>query len=779
MKIKNIKIITLACGILSSLLACTVIFGWYTHQQTLVQVYPSFAPMQFNTAIGFLLCGLLLIFLFLNKTNLSSFFATVAFSLGLATLLQYFLNVDFGIDNLFVDPVFITKTSHPGRMAPNTALCFTLCGLLAIGISRRVLMVGASLALVVLSTLSLLGYLTQYETLYGWGNLTRMAIHTAICFILIGLGAFSYAISTKQKNRFDFWQLLPPTISIVVAVLTIFSCYVIAEEAKARNASYFENLVNKTQNVLQERYTLYEESLRGGLGLFYASKSVERHEWKNYVKALALDEMLPGINGIGYINYVLEENLDSYLELSRLDNAPNFKNHPETEHADKFIIKFIEPIEKNLAAVGLDIGFEKRRREAAERARDLSVPVLTKKISLVQDQKKQAGFLLLIPIYETHDTPQNVEKRRMHIQGWVYAPFIAPNFFAGTNDINGEQLNFQVYDGREIKAENLIYENMSPEVDFYKFQNRKTKTIFQVAEQTWTIIWRTNAKYSPPSNENLGTIILIFGLGFSLFLYFTLSRLLHNKQIISDEVERRTKKLQETEVSLRQANEELEEFSYRTSHDLRSPLVSAIGLLTVVESAIKEKDKETALESVRHIRNSLNKLEVLVKDILALTKAKSVEENTQKVSLEKIVNDALLKFSNLDNFERLSITKSFEYPNDLLTQKSRLILIVENLISNAIKYQDVNKPESFIKISTYKKDTEFVFEVEDNGLGIPEDKQEKLFTMFKRFHSRVSFGSGLGLYMMKKSALVLGGDVSFEDNGHSTIFKFKIQEEKI
>ena len=228
------------------------------------------------------------------------------------------------------------------------------------------------------------------------------------------------------------------------------------------------------------------------------------------------------------------------------------------------------------------------------------------------------------------------------------------------------------------------------------------------------------------------------------------------------------------ENSLRQANEELEEFTYRTSHDLRSPLVSSISLLSMAQDSIKENDLDTAMKSLGHIEASLLKLEALIKDILSLTQAQNIEEENTEIDIQDAIYSALFKFSNMKNYERLDITTDLQFTEPVINKKSRFLLIVENLLSNAIKYQDENEEQSYIKISTYKEGRNFVFQVQDNGLGIPEEQHEKIFQMFKRFHNRVAFGSGLGLYMMKKSAGILGGDILFEQPKKGTIFKLVI-----
>ncbi|MBX2834936.1 MAG: CHASE domain-containing protein [Micavibrio sp.] len=530
--IKAANVCILLCGLTAILLALLVMFGWHSGNQALVQVNPGFAPMQYNTALGFLLCGCGLIFLFLKFTLISRLLGAVVFGLGAATLYQYFVHVDLGIDNFLMDPVFLTKTSHPGRPSPMTAFCFTICGFgLSFVGTKRALVMSVSLCVLVLAFTALAGYLIPQEGLYGWGNLTRMAIHTASGFVIIGTGIAVYSVWGWGRRTFDFWEMAPFSMAVVVSVLTLFSWYAIEEEGRARNDAYFNDLVADTQDMLMDRYVLYEQSLRGGLGLYYASKSVERKEWRKYVKALEVEEHLSGINGIGYIDYVLAQNLDDYIERVRADDARNFKSRPDTFYPDKFIIKFIEPVENNIEAVGLDIGFEANRRAAAERARDLGVPALTKKILLVQDHQKEAGFLLLIPVYDTNDTPPSIEERREAFQGWVYAPFIGSNFFDGIEKINKDQLDFAVYDGKKINPEALIYSNSENPVT-----SSRAETQLKIAGRTWTILWQPNENYAPPASENLGLVLLIDGLGFSVMLYFAFGRLLHSKEIIRQKV---------------------------------------------------------------------------------------------------------------------------------------------------------------------------------------------------------------------------------------------------
>ncbi len=541
---RNMDLYTFLCVLISLGISSTVIYGWHTENTALVQVSPTFAPMQYNTALGMFFSGFGLLFLALGQNTPSRLIGLCAACLGAATIAEYVFDIDLGIDLFLMDYQAITQMPYTGRMAPNTALCMTFTGLsLIMGIDRRPVMVSLSIVILVLSLLTILGYLFSEESIYGWGNLPRMSPVTAVGFLALSSGLIYHGVLGQKDKRIEIWSLMPTSVAAVVAVITILSWFSISEASKARNQDYFNTLVADTHGVLKERYNLYEQSLWGGLGLFYASESVSRAEWQAYVNALDIQKHLPGISGVGYIDYVLAQDLPAYLNTVRMDNVPDFSNYPNTFYPDKFIIKFIEPTNKNNSVLGLDIGFEANRRAAAERARDLGVPALTKKVVLAQDTKNQAGFLLLIPVYKTKLIPSTLEERRKNFQGWVYAPFIGKEFLRDLINISKHQLDFDVYDGRKVIPDNLIYQS-SEKAGSDTFI-KKTKT--QFAGRTWTIIWKGSENFKPPASLSLAFIVLCMGSLFSIFLYFALKHLLRSKEIIAREVESRTRELADSE----------------------------------------------------------------------------------------------------------------------------------------------------------------------------------------------------------------------------------------
>lgn len=202
--------------------------GWYTHNLILIQINPAFAPMQYNTAMGFLLAGIALLALLASFRSIAGIIGAGTILIGVLTLLEYALGIDLFIDQMFMQHYIEVATSNPGRMAPNTALCFVLTGL-ALSLSGLkpdyaltpiwVSTFGA--IIIALGTVALTGYLTGMETAYGWGQLTKMAIHTSGGFLLLGIGLAAYAWHMSKKSSIEMPYWLPIFAGIGCMTLTV------------------------------------------------------------------------------------------------------------------------------------------------------------------------------------------------------------------------------------------------------------------------------------------------------------------------------------------------------------------------------------------------------------------------------------------------------------------------------------------------------------------------------------------------------------------------------
>ena len=220
------RLVIRGCAIIVVLLGLAVMSGWVVEARWLVQVVPGFTPMQFNTALCFVLAGAGLLCVGLKKNFLVSALGVLTVLISGLTLVQYLTGWSFGIDELFMEHFVDEETAFPGRMAPNTAFAFMLSGtFLLLTVSPWHTALSNSLLLVVgpavlgLGVLSLIGYAAGIEALFGWSQLTRMAIHTSAGFSLLGVGMTLKAWRLEtERGRIRSYSLIAPA---VVGSLTV------------------------------------------------------------------------------------------------------------------------------------------------------------------------------------------------------------------------------------------------------------------------------------------------------------------------------------------------------------------------------------------------------------------------------------------------------------------------------------------------------------------------------------------------------------------------------
>ena len=225
----------------------------------------------------------------------------------------------------------------------------------------------------------------------------------------------------------------------------------------------------------------------------------------------------------------------------------------------------------------------------------------------------------------------------------------------------------------------------------------------------------------------------------------------------------------EAEIRLNCLNEELIQFNYRVSHDLVAPMKTVRGLAHFVIEDLESKDIEGAKESAKKIIHQVYKLESLVKDILDLSRAE-IEESIEKIDLASVCEDIKESLDYLIEESKIDVRYDFQDAPAFVSQKTRVRQILENLISNGIKYFSVDRENPYVALKSLKTEQGITIIVEDNGIGIPKEKQNRVFTMFFRGDSKRSFGSGLGTYLVKKHVRQLGGTITFRSGLSGTTF---------
>ncbi len=214
----------------------------------------------------------------------------------------------------------------------------------------------------------------------------------------------------------------------------------------------------------------------------------------------------------------------------------------------------------------------------------------------------------------------------------------------------------------------------------------------------------------------------------------------------------------ERNLELLKINSELDQFVYSTSHDLRSPLTSIEGLLSLIK---EEQDPIKKDEFIELIQRSVGKLDVFIKRIIDYSRNSRLPTNIQKINFDYLFNDIieLLKFGANASAIRFEVAVKGDF--DFYSDYDRLHIIISNLISNAIRYHNPRVMDNYILIKAGLSENEVVISVADNGLGMEASNLDKIFDMFYRISSK-SEGSGLGLYIVKESVNKIDGTIKVE-----------------
>lgn len=218
-------------------------------------------------------------------------------------------------------------------------------------------------------------------------------------------------------------------------------------------------------------------------------------------------------------------------------------------------------------------------------------------------------------------------------------------------------------------------------------------------------------------------------------------------------------KVQIRTTELEQSNKQLDEFSYKIAHDIKSPLNTIIGLSEVYKM---ETDPLAKLELVEKIRICAFSLKDLTTNLLEHTKVSLNEINFESLNINDLINHVKNQLSFMPNYNRLSFFFEGDEVNDYLSDKILLSSIFQNILENSIKYLDLKKGNNFIHITITSWANEIKICFLDNGIGIPKEKIDQVFDIFYRVNPSDNKGTGLGMYFIYKSIHKLKGSIKVE-----------------
>jgi two-component sensor histidine kinase len=509
----------------------------------------------------------------------------------------------------------------------------------------------------------------------------------------------------------------------------------------------FEFTCNEVQINIAERLKGNAQILRSGVAFFNASEQVSRNEWHEFTHSLKLELDYPGIQGVGFSVLIQPGNLERHIEEIRSEGFPAYSVRPAGERAVYSSIIYLEPFSgRNLRAFGYDMFSEPIRRAAMERARDLNEPALSGKVILVQETEHdvQFGTLMYIPVYRPGESVDTVEQRRAAILGWVYSPYRMSDLMRGTLrdwdvKLAGTQLVLQIYDGDGTGDEALMYDSRGAAGNGTESAAPSfTREVpVEYAGRHWSLRFRQFGGLAPASRYRVVWVNAAGGSVISLLLFVLVLSIRRTRGYAA-----------QLAVRLEENRSLLGELQHRVKNSLN--MICSLINLSVHDDA----DAQT--------REIFEELESRVRSVSELYSLLYTSGSVTEVWLDDYCRQVSETVVGLAG--RVVLDTSLESITVPVKTAAPVGLIVNELLTNALKYAFPDDRSGTITMSLRKTGTEINLELADNGVGLPEG-----------FDQTTAKGMGLGLVR----ALVdqLGGSFRMEslEPGTRCLLKFPLQ----
>lgn len=490
---------------------------------------------------------------------------------------------------------------------------------------------------------------------------------------------------------------------------------------------------------------------------FKGTPTHSRKDFLNFIENSNVLKSIPGLEAIAYTQvYSNSKEANEIIKLQKQQGLTNFKIWPESQQKITTTITKIYPeTERNKKAIGFDMYSEPNRRAAMNKSMALNDSTMSQIVRLVQEgttDHPQPGLLIYLPCLD-----DNTQK----LQGFFYAVIRAEDFIKSTLDSFFSKSNLFDFnislDTKSAEGFDELFAQIDKPVEqsISMVQNNISILGQTIKIQSWYHEDDFNHL-----ERNAANLVLTFGLLITMLVTFVVFSYQRYASRESELIERAYDYAEKAKA----ANMSKTAFLANMSHEIRTPLGAIMGYSEMLSSKnLSPTEKESLVQNIKSNGDILTKL---LEDILDSSKVEagklSVDlRSTDFPNMIEQVQSVMQVKAKVKDIDLIVEAKN-KVPDLILTDDVRVIQILTNLISNAIRFTD----SGFVKLSygQFQKNgkNKIFFEVEDTGVGISEEATGKLFTYFGQGDvstTRKYGGTGLGLALSKNLGRLLGGDV--------------------
>ena len=570
----------------------------------------------------------------------------------------------------------------------------------------------------------------------------------------------------EKGDKFASTYLTIVLISAGVFLIGFMTTSVFARTVAVQNKTNYEDeLTQQAQTVrlqVAEQVSSYNQLLYAAAAQFAAKPDMTNEDWRRFYTAMQVDKFYPAITGIAYSEKVITENLTQFEASVRESGRGDFTINSAAPGDDHSILKYVEPADRlRSEMLGFDMYSDSARRDAMSAALDDGGTHMTRPVRLIQDEAnaRVTGSVIYLPVYHDGVTPGTREGREASLIGFVSIGFHAGDVM-GRIVGNTPRLNDNVNVSLVSISSGTGQTMYSSRNSHAQARNLTTVTRdVSVFGQTWRI---SIAGQDQVINQFYGPLGLFFlGAGASmlvaLIVYFVLmNRLARVQEVYEEDVENTKSEL----LAL-------------ASHQLRTPATGVKQYLGILRDGIMGQLTPAQQDMVEKAFLTNERQLHIINDLLYVSKVEAGQLMIDPVNTDvrKITKEVINNLKSNAAEKDIKVVLTAKRPVVITADDRYVGMIIENLVSNAIKY---SYPSSTVRVSLTLASSTMTLKVSDKGVGIKAEDIERAFSKFNRIEnplSRQEGGSGLGLFLANQLAKGHGGKIEAEPNrGKGTSF---------
>jgi len=579
--------------------------------------------------------------------------------------------------------------------------------------------------------------------------------------------------------------------ALLMAALSLTAVIALQTQAQIRQGGRlrFERLAERTIAELERRINLTLYGLNGVAGLYAASRSVERDEFRTFVMRHDPVRDLHGVLGFGVIERVPRDAIASFAA-SQQPEEPGFRISTSGDHAYVYPMKYFEPPEAGIGLLGQDIGMDPVARAAVDRSIRTGEPTLAGPLRVADQGAPGSTFLYIMPIYRNGTDPRTDEERAESLVGLVCAPLLMEVVFDDLGETFGSMLDMDVFRGEVSYATRMIdvgddERGLGTEIaaHYARRMFRKTEHV-SISGQDWVVVLSSLPQFEATVDTVRGPLIAVAGTLISCLLAAMLWMLgtAHQRALVL--AREMTADLEAARLRADAASHAKSVFLANMSHEIRTPLTSVLGYADLLcEEGERQWPLEQRLQTLQTVRSAGKHLLTVVNDILDFSKieaGKATVESVETPLLQLLCEiESLMLPRALSKGLTLAVRLRTPLPDRVLCDPTRLRQILLNLTGNALKFTEIGGAMISARAEPRAGSSRLIIDVSDTGPGISAEQAKLLFLPFSQADASATRrfgGTGLGLAICRRFAELLGGTVTLaaSEPGRGACFRLDL-----